>query len=226
MSDGIVLWGASGHAKVLHELARQLNRRIVALVDRDPNLRSPFPDALLLHGMEGFARWRAQNPQLVLDGLAAIGGSRGADRLEVHRSFREHNVQPAALVHPRAFVALSATLGPGAQVLANAAVAADARVGEACIVNTSASVDHECELDEGAHIGPGAVLAGCVRVGRCSFVGSAAVVLPRIRIGQNVVIGAGAVVTRDLPDGVVAYGNPARIAAPAGDSGIIHRTTN
>jgi len=35
------------------------------------------------------------------------------------------------------------------------------------------------------------------------------IVLPGVRIGDNTVVGAGAVVTRDLPDDVVAVGNPA-----------------
>ena len=43
------------------------------------------------------------------------------------------------------------------------------------------------------------------------MVGAGAVVLPRLRIGSNTTVGAGSVVTKNLPDGVVAYGNPAKI---------------
>ena len=78
-------------------------------------------------------------------------------------------------------------------------------------MNTAASVDHEARIARGVHIGPGAVLAGCVSVGEFTLIGTGAVVLPRIRIGANVVIGAGAVVTRDVPDGMLSYGNPARV---------------
>ena len=35
--------------------------------------------------------------------------------------------------------------------------------------------------------------------------------MPNVKIGSNVVIGAGSVVTRDIPDGVVAYGNPCKV---------------
>ena len=38
---------------------------------------------------------------------------------------------------------------------------------------------------------------------------------PGVRIGNNVVIGAGSVVSRDVPDNVVAYGNPARTTSSA-----------
>ena len=48
-------------------------------------------------------------------------------------------------------------------------------------------------------------------MGEFTLIGTGAAVLPRIRIGSDVVIGAGAVVTRDVPDGMLCYGNPARI---------------
>jgi acetyltransferase-like isoleucine patch superfamily enzyme len=37
-----------------------------------------------------------------------------------------------------------------------------------------------------------------------------------VSIGEHTVVGAGAVVTRDLPAGVVAYGNPARVVREIG----------
>ncbi len=43
------------------------------------------------------------------------------------------------------------------------------------------------------------------------WLGGGAVVLPGVTIGDDSVIGAGAVVTRDVPAGVVAVGNPARV---------------
>jgi len=36
-------------------------------------------------------------------------------------------------------------------------------------------------------------------------------VLPYIKIGKNCMIGAGSVVTKNLPDGITAYGNPVKI---------------
>jgi maltose O-acetyltransferase len=44
------------------------------------------------------------------------------------------------------------------------------------------------------------------------WLGAGVIVCPGVSIGENTVVGAGAVVTKDLPAGVIAYGNPARIA--------------
>jgi maltose O-acetyltransferase len=48
-------------------------------------------------------------------------------------------------------------------------------------------------------------------IGDNAWLGGGAIVLPGVRVGTDTVVGAGAVVTRDLPDRVVAVGNPARI---------------
>jgi maltose O-acetyltransferase len=48
------------------------------------------------------------------------------------------------------------------------------------------------------------------------WLGAGAIVCPGVSIGENTVVGAGSVVTRDLPPGVVAYGNPARVAREIG----------
>ena len=50
-----------------------------------------------------------------------------------------------------------------------------------------------------------------VRIGRNCWIGAGAILLPGVTIGDNVVVGAGSVVTKDLPSGVVAVGNPCRV---------------
>lgn len=206
----IVFWGAGGHARVLRELVERQGLRLVALFDNDPGTESPFPDVTLFHGREGFLRWRSEVRGDDIKCLAAIGGSRGADRIELQRYMIDHGLCPAIAIHETAFTAADAQIGIGSQILAHATACAAVAIGEACIINTKASIDHECRLDDGVHIAPGAILAGCVTVGRGSLIGPGAVILPRIRIGTNVIVGAGAVVTNDVPDNIVVFGNPAR----------------
>lgn len=122
-----------------------------------------------------------------------------------------HGLRVEPLVHPLSFIASSAVLGDGTQILAHALVAADAHLGAACIVNHKASVDHECQLADGVHVAPMATLCGCVNVAACAMIGAGAVVLPRLHIGRGSIVGAGAVVTRDVPDQVIVVGNPATI---------------
>ena len=50
-----------------------------------------------------------------------------------------------------------------------------------------------------------------VHIGKNCWIGAGAVIVPGITIGDNVVVGASSIVTKDLPDNVVAVGNPCRI---------------
>lgn len=50
-----------------------------------------------------------------------------------------------------------------------------------------------------------------VKIGKNCWIGAGALLLPGVCVGDNTVIGAGSVVTRDIPSGVVAVGNPCRV---------------
>ena len=56
-----------------------------------------------------------------------------------------------------------------------------------------------------------------VRIGRNCWIGAGAIILPGVTIGDDTVVGAGSVVPRDLPEGVVAVGNPCRVLRPVGE---------
>lgn len=206
----LILWGATGQAKVLREFLPAFGWHLVALFDNNPAVNSPFADVPLVGGEHRFPTWLSDQSESI-SALVAIGGERGQDRLRIQRWLAGLGCHIPTALHPAAWVARDAQIGSGCQILANSAVGTECVLAEAVIVNTSASVDHDCQLGAGSHIGPGAVLCGEVVVETGVFVGAGATVLPRMIIGANTVIGAGSVVTQNLPPNVVAYGNPARI---------------
>jgi len=210
----IILWGATGQSIVLEEFLSSVGYELVAVFDNNPEVKSPFPEIPIYHGIKGLETWKQKNKAKEVFFLVAMGGERGKDRQEIQALLIKHGLTPATVVHPTAFVARNASIGKGSQIMAHATICARAKIGDACLINTSASVDHECIIENGVHIAPGAKLAGCVTIGQNSFVGIGAIILPRIKIGKNTIVGAGAVVTKDVPYNVVAYGNPAKIIRP------------
>lgn len=56
-----------------------------------------------------------------------------------------------------------------------------------------------------------------IHIGRNVWIGSNAVILPGVTIGDNSIIGAGSVVTKDIPENVVAVGNPCRVLREIGE---------
>ena len=67
------------------------------------------------------------------------------------------------------------------------------------------SANHSTESDR-KHVKQGPII-----IGKNVWLGSHVIVLPGVHIGDNVIVGAGSVVTKDLPTGCTAVGNPARI---------------
>lgn len=206
-----VLWGCSGHAKVLAGVIARLGGKIVATFDNDP-MAKPLSGIPLHIGETGFEQWvRSRDNLESVRGLVAIGGSRGIDRLRYLALMVASGLGSAPLIDPSATLDETASLGEGCQLLPGSIVSAEAELAEGCIINHKASVDHECRIGAGVHIAPGATLCSLVSVGDRAFIGTNATIPPRRKIGRGAIVGSGAVVTKDIPDYAVAVGNPARV---------------
>lgn len=205
----VIFWGATGQAKVLREALSAVEVRLLAVFD-NRIIPSPFSDVPIFHGGTGLDAWELAHADQQVFACVAVGGDQGRERLELQKDLARRGHTPLAVIHPRSFVASSASVGSGCQILALGAVCAGALLGDAVIINTKASVDHDSVLGDGVHVGPGATVAGEVLIDEFAFVGAGAVVLPRVRIGAGAIIGAGAVVTRDVAAGSTVIGNPAR----------------
>lgn len=116
-----------------------------------------------------------------------------------------------ALVDPTAVVAADAELAPGVVLMAQAHVGAGCVLEAGALLNTKASIDHDGHLGAFASLAPGAITGGRVHIGSGSFIGLGARLIQGVQVGPNTVVGACSLVLSDLPEGVVAYGSPARV---------------
>jgi len=192
------LYGASGHAKVIIDIVRSQSLKIDYIIDDDPNVKI----------LDGQKVCHVISDEIIKgETIVSIGNNRIRKKITDKFSGNIHD----AITHASAVISASAKLNLGTVVMANAVINSSAIIGEHCIINSGAIVEHDCKLGNFVHISPNAALAGDVHVGEGTHIGIGAVVLPGINIGKWVTIGAGAVVIRDIPDGVVAVGNPAQI---------------
>ncbi len=202
--------GAGGHAKVVIDAVR-LDRRYQVIGLTDPNRelhRGRIMGVDVLGDDCLLSQLFEQGARAAFVGVGTYAGT--AVRAKLYRFAAGLGYRFPTIVHPAATVSTAATLGPGCVVLAAAVINAEAHVGVNAIINTGAIVEHDCQVGDHAHVATGARLAGNVWLDEGALVGAGATVLPGVRIGAGAVVGGGAVVTRDVCDGAVVVGVPAR----------------
>lgn len=206
--ERVFVYGAGGHGKVVADilLARK-DPRFAGFIDDRPELQG---STVLGFAVCGDGHW-LQNEASRQRVAVALGIGDNFSRQRVAQACLAWGAELLTVVHPTAAISASARLGPGAVVMAQAAINPEAKIGGGGIVNTGASVDHDAEVGEFAHVGPKAAMGGASRLGMLSFLGIGAVIIHCAAVGAHSIVGAGAVVVRDIPDGVVAIGVPARI---------------
>jgi sugar O-acyltransferase (sialic acid O-acetyltransferase NeuD family) len=195
----MILYGASGHAKVIIEILEQQGLSVTALIDINPNVKT----------LLGYPVYPSLNDAAIDandEVIIAIGNNIVREKLaaEISRNF-------GTAIHPSATLSSRCQVGAGTVVMAGAAVNSSANIGTHVILNTNCVIDHDCVIGNYAHVSPNAALAGNVTVGQGTHIGIGACVIQGIKIGNWVTIGAGAVVINDVPDHAVVVGNPAKI---------------
>ena len=198
------IFGASGHGKVIAEIA-ELNgySQIEFFDDRWPTVSSL--EAWPVVGDTSLLKNKAKEFDAL---VVAIGNN--IIRLSKQLLFENAGANVVALIHPRATTSQYATIQPGTVVMANAVINPFSLVGKGCIINTNATIEHDCVLEDGVHVSPNASLAGGVRVGKHAWVGIGSQVKQTIIIGNEAVVGAGSTVLKNIPAFETVIGSPAK----------------
>ncbi len=205
MKNEAVIIGYSGHSYVILDTLIANHFNILGYLEHSERLKNPYhltylgseKDLNVLHSLRA-------NIFFICIGDNKI-------RAQLFNELKKQNLRSPSLVAISASISTMSTIGEATVVLPNVIINACATIGNAVICNSGSIIEHECTVNDYCHIAPGAVLAGNVTVGESTFIGANAVIRQGVKIGSAVTIGAGAVVTKDIPDGVMVYGNPARI---------------
>ncbi len=88
---------------------------------------------------------------------------------------------------------------------------AQVTIGDDCFIGPNVSIYTACHSTDPVERNTRMEWAEHVTIGDNVWIGGSVTILPGVTIGNNVTIGAGSVVTKDIPDNVVAVGNPCKV---------------
>ena len=191
----LAIIGASGHGKVVADIARLNGYEEIVFLDDN--------DSLKKCGLYPVVGKAASAQSLNADLFVAIGNA------GIRRKIMDEVGQCVTLIHPNAVIAEDVEIGEGTVIMAGAVINPGSVIGRGCIINTCSSVDHDCVLSDFVHVAVGAHLCGTVSVGESSWVGAGVTVSNNIIICEKCMIGAGAVVVHDLSQQGTYIGVPA-----------------
>ncbi|MDU0114575.1 acetyltransferase [Psychrosphaera aquimarina] len=203
MTKELAIVGASGHGKVIADIAEQLGYTVRFYDDAYPSKKNieHWPIYGACEDLIASSDGQAENA------VVAIGNN--DIRAEKISLLQQHNFTLVTLIDPSAVISQYAKIAPGCVVFPGAVINAFASIGKGCIINTSAVVEHDCKLGDFTHICPNVALAGGVSVGSKSWLGIGSQVKQLVSIGGNSLIGAGSTVIKNIPDNVTSFGSPA-----------------
>lgn len=115
------------------------------------------------------------------------------------------------IIHASAQISSTSNLGKGCIINSLVSIAAHSKIGDFVSINRNSSIGHHTIISDFTTINPGVNIAGNVFIGKNTLIGMGTNVFDGVKIGKNCVIGAGSLVNKDIPDNVIAYGNPCKI---------------
>ncbi len=147
----LLIIGAGGHGSVVAETAAACGYEKIDFLDDNS------PDAI------GITNQMEELVERYDSVIVSIGN--GEIRGNLIRRIQEVGAPLVSLIHPRAYVAPSASIGNGSIILPGAIVHSNASVGTGCIISIGALIDHDAVIHDLSHINTGAIVGAGKKAG-------------------------------------------------------------
>jgi sugar O-acyltransferase (sialic acid O-acetyltransferase NeuD family) len=211
----LVIIGAGGHGRELHDLVEAINEEgpragnpgfdfLGFLDDGNPNHELLDQRDAKVLGPIGLLESLPAEVQYVI-GIGTCAPKRAID----HWASGIGRLAPV-LTHPSAVIGrYGVRLSPGVVIFSGVSVTTNVTLGRHVHLNRHTTVGHDAVLGDYVTANPSAIISGNVTVESDANLGTGSVIIQGVTIGAGSVIGAGAAVIRDVPPGVTAVGVPA-----------------
>lgn len=201
------IFGASGLGREVNIIARKKNAvdhrwDKIVYIDDDETI----VDVL---GVPSYSFNRARELFPELEISIAIGEP--AVRERVYERVRKAGVRLATVIHPGVYIDDSAKIGKGTTICEGVTITSCVILDDNVYVQPHAVIGHDIQVGKHSVIGANVQIGGANKIGERVFIGFLAGTLQGLKIGNDVEVSAGSMVFRDIEEGMIVMGNPARV---------------
>lgn len=146
------------------------------------------------------------------DDLLVLGAAQKSTKIKLLENFKDLTYEKFySVISNSSEISSTTKIGNGCIINSMTCIAGHTVLGDFVFVNRSVSIGHHTKIGNFTTINPGSNIAGNVEIGSNCQIGIGCNIFDSVKIGNNSIIGAGSLVTKNIPDNVVAYGNPCKI---------------
>ena len=211
--DDIFIVGASGFAAEITEYIENNNLiindqiKISGYFDINDNEYNRYSFEAPFLGSE-------KEFNLIGNSQVIIAISNSGLRAKLFDFFKSKKCRLPSFVHHTCFVSKTSNIAEGAILCPFVTITANITIGIGFHANIYSYVAHDCVIGDYVTFAPSVRCNGNVEIGDHVYIGTGAIIKQGknnrpLKIGKNAIIGAGAVVTKNVPEGITVFGNPA-----------------
>ena len=205
----LCIYGAGGFGKEVYDIAARINatksswNEILFVVDAPYVNIKPYKNRLLSID-------NIHNEMDINDIEIIIASGEPSTRKKLYNNIKDMGLNIASLIDPTALVSNSSTIGEGVIIAPFSNITSSTVLGHNVAINAHTTIGHDITIGEHSVISTNVTIGGDSTIGKESFVGLGAQTKDKLSIGSQVIISMGAIVFKDIPDKMIAMGNPAR----------------
>jgi sugar O-acyltransferase (sialic acid O-acetyltransferase NeuD family) len=213
LTKRIVIAGTGAITADIHETALLLGYSVSSL---NPQKNSISVDGLVIDLADVSDEFRKLPVILSLNEYSESSNlSFDKKWVQNHKRLFEHTVSLGfknwvSIIHPTAVVSQSAKIGKNVFINSNSTISTNSVISDNVFINRDVSIGHDVSIGSHSNIGPSVTITGSAIVHDSVFLGAGAIVINSISIGSGSSVAAGSVVIRDVEEGTLVMGSPAR----------------
>jgi sugar O-acyltransferase (sialic acid O-acetyltransferase NeuD family) len=140
-----------------------------------------------------------------------IANGEPVSRKKIFDKLIVNNYRMTSIIDCNSIISAKSTIAHGVIISPLCSISSDATLMNNSTVNTMSIIGHDVVIGENSVISSMVNIGGESEIGDGTYIGMGALVKEKLKIGNNVIVGMGSVVYNDIPDNMIALGNPARV---------------